>query len=145
MCSKSFKPGVHQPLNPLPPSRRTSLVNAPLIKPIPGAVCKFGHAYLDVTKRNIWVAAGAPNFFSFTIIISDICENLTYVAPPRQILYRHLCSTSTSNFIALFWRQPSDALFRALWNSKNSECPLISSKIVCSWWNLMKRQNVHFI
>ena len=54
--------------------------------PIPGG-CKFAHPYLDVTKRKIWGAAGAPNFFTFNIIILDIfCENLAYVAPPLQIL-----------------------------------------------------------
>ena len=50
--------------------------------------CKFARPYLNVTKRKIWDAAGASNFFTFNIIILDtFCENLAYVAPPPQILW----------------------------------------------------------
>ena len=69
------------------------------INPIQGG-CKFAHPYLDVTKRKIWSAAGAPNFFTFDITILDIfCENLAYVAPPLQ-------------FYSFFRRIPLDALVR---------------------------------
>ena len=56
------------------------------LNPIQGG-CKFAHPYLDVTKRKIWGALGAPNFLTFNIIILDIfCENLACVGPPLQIL-----------------------------------------------------------
>ena len=67
------------------------------INPIQGG-CKFAHPYLDVTKRKIWSAAGAPNFVTFNIIISDIlCENFG------------VCSTSTI-FYSLFSKRKSSKM-----------------------------------
>ena len=50
-------------------------------------VCKFAHPYLDVTNRKIWGATGAPNFFTFNMIILDVfCENLVCLTHLLQIL-----------------------------------------------------------
>ena len=76
----------------------------------------------------VQICTPLPKFFHF------------YYYHIRHVLWKFgVCSTSsTSNFIAFSRRWPSDALVRALQNGKISKCPLISSKIVISWWNLAK-------